>query len=178
MLWGLSVHPSQQVIGMSNNNSYYYYYAGVRLGDDHQLERNRAAILQHEDETHEKILAHRVKTRSEHAIQLLLQTVDALTKKLEVLNSGDIAGFIKTILTELPFEDSSMLEQAFVEVLTNAVYYGVFDSDGANKHEWEVDIDVPPGQVEVNYGCDDEKLVVGIKDTGGKLDKKKIMFCI
>ncbi len=101
---------------------------------------------------------------------------DTQTKKLEVLNSGDIAGFIKTILTELPFEDSSMLEQAFVEVLTNAVYYGVFDSDGANKHEWEVDIDVPPGQVEVNYGCDDEKLVVGIKDTGGKLDKKKIMF--
>ena len=98
------------------------------------------------------------------------------TTKLEVLNSRDIAPFIKQLLEDHPLEDGGMLEQAFVEVLTNAVYYGVFDSDGANKHEWESDIDVPPGQVELEYGSDDEKLVVGIKDTGGKLDKKKIMF--
>ena len=95
---------------------------------------------------------------------------------LEVRNSSQIAGFIKRILTEHPLEDDGILEQAFVEVLTNAVYYGVFDADGANKAEWEVDVDVPPGQVEVEYGSDADKLVVSIKDTGGKLNKKKILF--
>lgn len=95
---------------------------------------------------------------------------------IEVIRPSDIEDHIKTILENYAIEDDGGLEQAFVEILTNAIYYGILDEDGAKKAEWDRDIEIAPGEVLVQCGKDDDKVAISIRDTGGRLKKKKLMF--
>ncbi|MEE2960612.1 MAG: response regulator [Myxococcota bacterium] len=96
--------------------------------------------------------------------------------ELDVVRSTDIADHIHKILEQFEIDDEECkLEQAFVEILTNAVYYGVLHADGAQKHNWEREFLIPEGQVTVECGQDSEKIAVAICDTGGRLNKKQVL---
>ena len=96
--------------------------------------------------------------------------------ELDVLNSDDIVVHIHNILEKFEIEDEEgKLEEAFVKVLTNAVHYGILGADGAQKKDWEQGVAVPPGQVIVECGKDEEKLAVAIFDSAGRLEKKHIL---
>jgi two-component system cell cycle response regulator CpdR len=95
---------------------------------------------------------------------------------LEVTRPKDIEGHIKRIIENYSIEDDGTLEQAFVEILTNAIYYGVLDEDGAKKEEWDREVEIAAGEVVVQCGKDDDKIAVSICDSGGRLKKKKLLF--
>ena len=97
-------------------------------------------------------------------------------ESLEVTRPKDIEGHIKSIIENYAIEDDGTLEQAFVEILTNAIYYGVLDEDGANKQEWDQEVEIAPGEVVVQSGKDGDKVAISICDTGGRLQKKKLLF--
>ncbi|MBL8025924.1 MAG: response regulator [Fibrobacteres bacterium] len=67
-------------------------------------------------------------------------------------------------------------EMVMVELLNNAVYYGVKDMDPERKETWTDDFLLDDGQVEVFYGSDSQKAAIAVRDNGGKLSKDKIMY--
>ncbi|MBT6177980.1 MAG: response regulator [Deltaproteobacteria bacterium] len=95
---------------------------------------------------------------------------------LEVTRPKDIEGHIKSIIEKYAIEDDGSLEQAFVEILTNAIYYGVLDEDGANKQDWDREVEIAAGEVVVQCAKDEDKVAVSICDSGGRLKKKKLLF--
>lgn len=101
---------------------------------------------------------------------------DAEIETLEVTRPKDIEGHIKWIIDNYSVDDDGSLEQAFVEILTNAIYYGVLDEDGAKKEEWDREVEIAAGEVVVQCGKDADKIAVSIRDSGGRLKKKKLLF--
>jgi LytS/YehU family sensor histidine kinase len=66
-------------------------------------------------------------------------------------------------------------EMVMVELINNAVYYGIQDMDPEKKEEWSDQFDLPEGAVEVFFGRDSEKCAIAVRDNGGKLTKEKVM---
>ena len=101
---------------------------------------------------------------------------DAETMHFDVTNPKQIESHIRTVIEHYGLEDNGTMEQAFIEILTNAVYYGILGEDGSKKSEWDQDVQIVPGDVVVASGMDSEKIAVSISDKGGKLDKNRVYF--
>ena len=71
---------------------------------------------------------------------------------LEVTRPKDIEGHISAIIEKYGIEDDGTLEQAFVEILTNAIYYGVLDEDGAKKEDGIARLKLSPVKSWFNAG--------------------------
>lgn len=75
-----------------------------------------------------------------------------------------------------PGEVRRTFRRVLVEVVTNAVYYGSLDEDGAFKMEWETDVRLTRDQVvyvlfgkgEAGFGC-------SVVDRGGRLSKHQVL---
>ncbi len=67
-------------------------------------------------------------------------------------------------------------EMVMVELLNNAVYYGIKDMDPEYKENWKDDFILSKGEVEVAFGCDSEKSAIAVRDNGGKLTKSKVLY--
>lgn len=69
------------------------------------------------------------------------------------------------------------LRTVFVELLTNALFYGAKDEDGAAKDEWNTDFVLnPENAIRIYHAKDKYKIGIGIIDYGGKLDQETILY--
>lgn len=74
-------------------------------------------------------------------------------------------------------ERSHQLELVLIELLTNAVFYGIKNEDSDNKEKWDLNFDIPEDcAVVVSIAKDYEKYAVSITDTGGRLKKSDVLF--
>jgi CheY-like chemotaxis protein len=89
--------------------------------------------------------------------------ISALSEHLaELYGKKDGQGKLRTVLAEL---------------LTNAVFYGARNENGANKNEWVTDFELPPQEeITICHGQDSEKAGFSICDHGGRLDKKTLLY--
>lgn len=69
------------------------------------------------------------------------------------------------------------LEMVVVELLTNAMFYGVRGESPENRQTWNFDFELPEDQaIEVAAAVDAEKYAISVKDKGGHLKKKDVLF--
>jgi CheY-like chemotaxis protein len=114
--------------------------------------------------------------RSIFGLDLYLKAGAAIGK-IPVLLPQKIHEYALTPLREMAVTRVTRnLEMVVVELLNNAVYYGIKDMDPEKKEEWNEQFTLEPGEVDLYYGKDDEKYAIAVKDNGGKLNKEKVMF--
>jgi len=69
------------------------------------------------------------------------------------------------------------LEMVVVELLTNAMFYGVRGESPENRQTWNFDFELPEGDaIEVAAAVDSEKYAISVKDRGGRLKKKDVLY--
>ncbi|MFH0921391.1 MAG: response regulator [Fibrobacterota bacterium] len=66
-------------------------------------------------------------------------------------------------------------EMVLVELINNAVYYGIKDFDPERKEGWTETFSLRDGEVDLFYGRDAEKCAISVRDNGGKLTKEKVL---
>ncbi|MDR0330473.1 MAG: response regulator [Chitinispirillales bacterium] len=74
-------------------------------------------------------------------------------------------------------ERGKKLELVVVELLTNAMFYGVRQENPDNRQHWDFDFELPEDQaVEAAVAIDSEKYAVSVKDMGGRLKKQDVLY--
>jgi anti-sigma regulatory factor (Ser/Thr protein kinase) len=69
------------------------------------------------------------------------------------------------------------LELVIVELLTNALFYGVRDEDPDRKELWDHDFILPEeSAVNVTVAKDTEKYGISVSDNGGKLRREDVLY--
>ncbi|MFP4013617.1 MAG: response regulator [Chitinispirillaceae bacterium] len=69
------------------------------------------------------------------------------------------------------------LELVIVELLTNAIFYGVMNESAENKEEWDHNFELSDETaVEVSVAADTEKYAVSVVDRGGRLKKQDVLY--
>ena len=72
---------------------------------------------------------------------------------------------------------SKKLELVIIELLTNAIFYGIRRESADNKELWEHDFTLPDDKaVTVDVAKDEEKFAISICDSGGRLTKKDVLY--
>ncbi|KMQ51680.1 DNA-binding response regulator [Chitinispirillum alkaliphilum] len=69
------------------------------------------------------------------------------------------------------------LELVLIELLTNAIFYGVRNEPPDAKELWDHRFELSEElAVEVLVGADDEKYIIAVKDKGGRLKKRDVLY--
>ena len=69
------------------------------------------------------------------------------------------------------------LRTVLSELLTNAVFYGARNENGAQKNEWNTTFELPENEaICITHGQDAEKVGISISDPGGRLNKKTLLY--
>lgn len=95
----------------------------------------------------------------------------------QITNASEIQRVADEVSAWFPAgEVRRTFRRVLVEVVTNAVYYGSLDEDGAHKMEWETDIRLARDQVVyVFFGRGDSGFGCSVVDRGGRLTKYKVL---
>lgn len=97
--------------------------------------------------------------------------------RLPVRHPGQVHDYTVRVLGEMGIPTSNKnLEVVVVELLNNAIYYGIKGMDPEKKEEWTEDFVLDDGQVDLYYGSDADKCAIAVRDSGGKLTKEKVLF--
>ena len=92
------------------------------------------------------------------------------SKRLD-LHASSIASFIGNV----PY--AKKLELVIIELLTNAIFYGIRKESAENKEQWEHDFTLPDEEaVSVVVAKDPEKFGISISDSGGRLKKHDVLY--
>ncbi|MBN1576084.1 MAG: hypothetical protein JW913_06005, partial [Chitinispirillaceae bacterium] len=92
------------------------------------------------------------------------------SKRLDLHASGIVA-----FIGNIPY--AKKLELVIVEILTNAIFYGIRQESAEHKEQWEHDFTLPDEQaVSVMVAKDAEKFGISISDTGGRLKKQEVLY--
>lgn len=92
------------------------------------------------------------------------------SKRLDI-HAADLVSFIG----DVPY--AKKLELVIVELLTNAIFYGVLKESAEHKETWEHDFTLPDDQaVIVEIAKDAEKFGISINDNGGRLKKNDALY--
>jgi CheY-like chemotaxis protein len=92
------------------------------------------------------------------------------SKRLDIYAS-DIINFIGNI------PKSKKLQLVIVELLTNAIFYGIRKESAENKENWEHNFTLPDDQaVLVTAAKDKDKYAISVNDSGGRLKKKDVLY--
>lgn len=97
-------------------------------------------------------------------------------RRIPVISPKKVHEYATTLITDLGIDRSAKnLEVVVVELLNNAIYYGIKDYDAEKKEEWDENFELAQGEVDITYSRDDEKYAIAISDNGGKLTKNKVL---
>lgn len=97
--------------------------------------------------------------------------------KIDVLNPQNITSYAEQITNHYNLEEKNKyLQLVLIEILNNAIYYGIKNADGAHKENWDDDFELEPGQVEIVCGQDENQVAISIIDRGGSLSKDHIIY--
>jgi len=90
-------------------------------------------------------------------------------------NLADVAQKIVSIVDDA--ERGKKLELVVVELLTNAMFYGIRRENPENRQHWDFDFELPENAaVETAVAVDTEKYAVSIIDKGGRLKKQDVLY--
>jgi anti-sigma regulatory factor (Ser/Thr protein kinase) len=95
------------------------------------------------------------------------------------ITRGDsLDDYVKQITTFLPpVAKLSKLNLVLVELLTNAVFYGIRGEDPEHKELWNYDFELPDNDAIVaQVAFDEDKYAISIVDQGGRLKKDDVLF--
>jgi CheY-like chemotaxis protein len=85
------------------------------------------------------------------------------------------ASKIVSFIGNVPY--AKKLELVIIELLTNAIFYGIREESAENKEKWEHNFVLPESQaVRVSIAKDNEKFAISINDPGGKLKKSDVLY--
>ena len=74
-------------------------------------------------------------------------------------------------------ERGKKLELVVVELLTNAMFYGIRNEDPENRQNWNFDFELTEDTaIEVATAKDSEKYAISVKDRGGRLKKRDVLY--
>jgi len=74
-------------------------------------------------------------------------------------------------------ERGKKLELVVVELLTNAMFYGVRRENPENRQTWDFDFELSEEEaIEVAVASDSEKYAISVKDRGGQLKKQDVLY--
>ena len=72
---------------------------------------------------------------------------------------------------------SKRLELVIVEILTNAIFYGVKNESGNEKERWNANVTLPDDRaIIVSVAKDAEKYAISVTDDGGRLKKSDVLY--
>lgn len=98
---------------------------------------------------------------------------------ISITSSKDLdvhAANMVSFIGELPY-DAKKLELVIIELLTNAIFYGIRKESPENKDTWKYDFVLPPEEaVQVTIAKDEEKFAISITDVGGRLTKSDVLY--
>lgn len=105
-------------------------------------------------------------------------TTNVQTRKTRITSSENLeqhAAEFVSFLNDSP--DSKKLELVLVELLTNAIFYGIRHESPENKELWNHNFILSDNEaVVVTLAKDDDKFAISINDNGGKLKKKDVLY--
>jgi len=86
-------------------------------------------------------------------------------------NVRKIVGFLPPAVVQ------RKLNLVLVEILTNAIFYGIRKEDPDKKELWNYDFELSDKEaIEVTAAHDDKKYAISIADNGGRLEKKEVLY--
>lgn len=98
---------------------------------------------------------------------------------ISIANSKDLdvhAARMVSFIGALPY-DAKKLELVIIELLTNAIFYGIRKESPENKDNWKYDFVLPDDEaVQVTVAKDNEKFAISITDVGGRLTKSDVLY--
>jgi YesN/AraC family two-component response regulator len=99
-------------------------------------------------------------------------------KHTRVRSTNEIEGIIQTIVGEMPdLRHKRKFRQALNEIIVNAVYYGAKSERGDRKDAWPQVVELTPEEeILVEWGADDEKAGVAVRDQKGVLTKEEVLY--
>ncbi|MBN1130466.1 MAG: response regulator, partial [Chitinispirillaceae bacterium] len=75
------------------------------------------------------------------------------------------------------YKRSKRLEVVIVELLTNAIFYGIRSESPERKDEWDVNCELPDDKaIAVTVMRDDDKYGLSVCDKGGRLKKTDVLY--
>ncbi len=82
------------------------------------------------------------------------------------------------IVSNLPVVDkSNRIELVLIEIIANAIFYGIRNESAEKKETWKYDFELTDGQaIVVTSMHDEEKFAVSILDKGGRLKKNDVLY--
>jgi DNA-binding NarL/FixJ family response regulator len=74
-------------------------------------------------------------------------------------------------------ERGKKLELVVVELLTNAMFYGIRNENPENRQNWNFDFELDEADaIEAAVAVDGEKYAISVKDRGGRLKKQDVLY--
>lgn len=96
-----------------------------------------------------------------------------------ILSRGDaIEHTAHSIIEKLaPVKDNNKLELVLVELLTNAIFYGIRSEPPDKKEIWNHDFELKPDEaIQIKIFRDSMKYAISITDLGGRLKKYDVLY--
>ncbi len=95
-----------------------------------------------------------------------------------VTNGNELDTIAHDIVSPIPSVVSpKKFELVLMEILTNAIFYGIRNEAPDKKESWDYSFNLEPSQaIEVRMMYDAEKYAVSILDAGGRLKKQDVLY--
>jgi anti-sigma regulatory factor (Ser/Thr protein kinase) len=99
-------------------------------------------------------------------------------KEMKIRSSRSLDKDAESIIAQIgPIDQPKHLELVIVELLTNAIFYGIRNEIPDKKELWSHDFLLPEEQaIQVSVARDDQKYAISISDLGGRLKKYDILY--
>lgn len=97
---------------------------------------------------------------------------------LTVTRGDTLRQYSKKVIEFLPpSENYKKLELVLVELLSNAIFYGIRRESPDMKETWNHDFELSPEEaIQIKVLWDDKKYAISILDKGGKLKKQDVLY--
>lgn len=99
-------------------------------------------------------------------------------KEMKIRSSRALDKDAESIIDQIgPIDQPKRLELVIVELLTNAIFYGIRNEIPDKKEFWSHDFLLPEEQaIQVSVARDDQKYAISVNDFGGRLKKYDILY--
>ncbi|MDR3012909.1 MAG: response regulator [Chitinispirillales bacterium] len=103
---------------------------------------------------------------------------DVEIRRFLIRRSNNLTGEAQTIVSIVDdTERGKKFELVLVELLTNAIFYGIGNECPNNRQNWDYDIELTEeNAIEVAVATDAEKYAISVKDKGGRLKKQDVLY--
>jgi CheY-like chemotaxis protein len=111
-------------------------------------------------------------------IEKYFDPANSSKKTFLIKNGTNLEADALRIVSSLPLLDkSNKISLVLIEILANAIFYGVRNEPADKKETWNYDFELSDEEaISVNIMYDSEKFAVSIVDKGGRLKKNDVLF--